>query len=180
MKPRMVLLIVLVVLAVFSARMEPGAAQAATAQADPTQTPTSVIAPVQTVTPRADGSLVHVVGFGQTLAEIAQAYGVTMGEIQRYNGLPPDSTTLYSGQKLLILPARAPNPLLAVSATNTPVPTVAPTSTATTEPPASTLVAPAAGSRQDNNAILPIAGGLILLGGFLLLAAALVIRRRRE
>jgi LysM repeat protein len=146
-------------------------------QPSATATPASVIAPVTTATPRADGSLVHVVGFGQTLPEIAKAYGVTVTEIQRLNGLPPDSSTLYSGQKLLIVPKDAF--LLPQSATATTFPTTAPAETPITGPTAPTMIAPAAGNRQDNGLILPIAGVLILLGGFLLLAAALVIGRKK-
>lgn len=171
---RLVLLLLALLLAAFAGRPGSGYAQ----NIEPTKTPSSVIAPIVTATPRPDGSLVHVVGFGQSLAEIAKAYGVTVTEIQRLNGLPPDASTLYSGQKLLIIPRGGPNPLLAPTATETPAPTLEPTGTPTKEPAAPTLVAPAAGS-PNNAMILPLAGGLILLGGFLLLAAALVIQRKK-
>lgn len=171
---RLILLLLPLLMAAFASR--PGSVYAQSS--DPTKTPSSVIAPIVTVTPRADGSLVHIVGFGQSLGEIAKAYGVTVSEIQRLNGLPPDASTLYSGQKLLIIPRGGPNPLLAPTATETPAPTLEPTVAPTTEPPVPTLVAPAAGS-PNNGMILPLAGGLILLGGFLLLAAALVIQRKK-
>lgn len=170
---RLMLLILVMLLAAAFSLPESGYAQA-----DPTATPSSVIAPIVTATPRPDGSLVHVVGFGQSLAEIAKAYGVTVAEIQRLNGLPPDSSTLYSGQKLLIIPGGGPNQLLAPTATETPAPTREPTGSPTAELPGPTLVAPAAGS-PNNGMVLPLAGGLILLGGFLLLAAALIVKRRQ-
>ena len=172
MPRRMVLMLLALLLAAFASR--PGGGYAQTSE--PTNTPSSVIAPIITTTPRPDGSLVHVVGFGQSLTEIAQAYGVSVSEIQRLNGLPPDASTLYSGQKLLIVPRGGPNAVIAPTATQPP-PTLVPTGTPTAELPAPTLVAPA--ESPNNGMVLPLAGGLILLGGFLLLAAALVIQRRK-
>lgn len=172
MTRRLILMLLALLLATFAARPHIGYAQ----PDDPTKTPSSVIAPIVTATPRSDGSLVHVVGFGQSLTEIAKAYGVTVSEIQRLNGLPPDASTLYSGQKLLIVPRGGPN--LLPTATQPQPPTLEPANTPTAELSAPTLVAPAAGS-PNNGMILPLAGGLILLGGFLLLAAALVIQRKK-
>lgn len=68
-------------------------------------TPVVLIAPVVTATPLANGSIVHVVAYGQSLWQIAIAYGVRINDIRGLNGLPADSTTIYEGQKLVIFPA---------------------------------------------------------------------------
>jgi hypothetical protein len=68
-------------------------------------------------TPMADGAVVHIVGDGETLAGIAEAYGVSMITIRELNGLAPDSTLIFPGQKLII--QLAPTPTL--TPTITPV-----------------------------------------------------------
>lgn len=55
-----------------------------------------------TCTPAADGSIIHTVGYGQTLWGIAQVYGVSINEIRKLNGLADDATFLIPGQKLII------------------------------------------------------------------------------
>jgi uncharacterized protein YkwD/LysM repeat protein len=102
------------------------------------QTPASTPIPLvklATSTPHSDGMLVHLVGYGQTLWDIAKAYGVTVEDIQQLNGLS-NSTAIYAGQKLLI---RLPNPTLAAAASRTSVvqqytPTLSPTETRTRRP----------------------------------------------
>jgi hypothetical protein len=79
-----------------------------------------------TSTPDPDGSIWHFVGNGQSLATIAQAYGVTIREIQDLNELS-SSIFIYSGQELLI---RA-----GITVTNTPTATATkPSTTPTIEP----------------------------------------------
>lgn len=60
--------------------------------------------PLATTTPRPDGSIVHVVGYGQTLWAIALAYGVTVDQLRAWNNIPADSSAIYAGQKLLVRP----------------------------------------------------------------------------
>lgn len=60
------------------------------------------IVPLETSIPRADGSIVHVVGYGQTLWSIALVYGVTTDDIRRLNNIADDSTAIYVDQVLLI------------------------------------------------------------------------------
>ncbi len=76
--------------------------------------------PFTTSTPGADGAIRHTVQPGEALWSIAISYGVTIAEIQEYNGLPADSTVLQVGQILIIRPAGAAAP------TSTSPPTAAP------------------------------------------------------
>lgn len=71
-----------------------------------------VIIPVTTVTPKANGAVIHEVGYGQSLWAIAIAYGVTSDQIRSLNGMAPGSTDIYAGQKLLIIPAGSVTPSL--------------------------------------------------------------------
>lgn len=76
-----------------------------------TGTPIPVL-PLETSIPRDDGSIIHAVGYGQTLWSIAIAYGVTVDDIRRLNGIAGDSTMIYAGQKLLIRPAHTVTPTM--------------------------------------------------------------------
>lgn len=88
-------------------------------------------------TPMADGAIVHFVGDGETLAGIAAAYGVSMNTIRELNGLAPDSTLIFPGQKLII--QLAPTPTLTPTITPvTPRPTRTPTPVSPTRTPAPT------------------------------------------
>ena len=49
---------------------------------------------------QADGSIVHIVGNGQTLSEIAEAYGIGISELMRLNNL--SSEIILPGQSLKI------------------------------------------------------------------------------
>jgi LysM repeat protein len=87
-------------------------------------TPTAVtisqyIYAVQTVTPQADGNLIHIVKPGQSLWSIAIAYGAHINEIQKLNGFASDYNTVYTGQKLLV-PTNVDSPSPALSATSEP------------------------------------------------------------
>ena len=88
---------------------------------------------ILTSTPNADGSTTHVVQYGETLIEIAQAYGITLTQLYANNpALDPQNPKYYAGEVLIIRPAVSPTP--AISPTNTPRPptyTPRPTRTAT-------------------------------------------------
>lgn len=68
----------------------------------PTAVPTE---PLVTSTPNSDGSIIQVVGNGQTLWGIAIAYGVKIADILKNSNLPANTNTVYVGEKLVIKPA---------------------------------------------------------------------------
>jgi hypothetical protein len=69
---------------------------------EPTQAP--FIQPVTTATPNPDGSVIHIVQYGQSLWAIADAYGISLADLLAQNGLTEDSA-IYPDQELLIVPA---------------------------------------------------------------------------
>lgn len=109
---------------------------------------------IQTATPQADGSVIHTVAEGQSLWDIAIAYGVLIGDIQNLNGMDADNSIIQNGQKLMIFPpgsieteipvvTEQPVDLTATAAslitptsTETPLPTVTPTAGGFTIPDA--------------------------------------------
>jgi uncharacterized protein YkwD len=107
-----------------------------------------------TSTPNSDGSISHIVAYGETLIDIAKAYGLTLADLIAINKLDPNSPVIYARQALLIrlaftetpfmtatytprpptrtpLPTRTPRPTLTLTPLRTPLPT----RTTTTEPP---------------------------------------------
>jgi len=71
-------------------------------------------------TPQADGAIYHQVVDGDTLFDIAEAYGMTPSDIMTLNGNSPDATEIYIGQFLLIKRGTI------ATATLEPAPTIAP------------------------------------------------------
>jgi LysM repeat protein len=101
--------------------------------ATPTARPgvaTATLRPAEDVvvsTPNPDGSIYHVVGYGQALWSIAIAYNTTIDKIRTLNNLSA-SATLRVGQKLLI--RQADPPTLTPTITRTvPLPSRTPTAT---------------------------------------------------
>jgi hypothetical protein len=77
------------------------------------------IEPLVTSTPRPNGYLVHTVGYGQTLWDIALAYGVHIEDLRGLNSMPEGSNSIYTGQKLLVhvpLPSTATAAVLTMTA----------------------------------------------------------------
>jgi len=73
-------------------------------------TPSALLTPIPLATlvvsiPRPDGSIVHIVGYGQTLWAIALAYGIQADQIRAWNNISADSNDIYAGQRLLVRPA---------------------------------------------------------------------------
>lgn len=87
--------------------------------------------PVTTATPDADGMVVHTVKYGQALITIAQAYGITLDELKKENGLTSDD--ILEGTKLKIKQVPTPTP--------TPVSTAPAVATSTLESGASEFAA---------------------------------------
>jgi uncharacterized protein YkwD len=102
-------------------------------QAGTPGTPAGTAAPLVTSTPNADGSIAHVVQYGETLIEIATAYGITLNELYSNNpGLDPKNPKYYAGQVLIIRLAFTATPNLSPTQTlKPPTSTVRPSRTAT-------------------------------------------------
>lgn len=94
-----------------------------------TQAPTvQYVEPVFTVTPQADGSIIHIVKYGQALFTIAAWYGVTVEQIMQLNNLINEN--IYEGQRLVI--RLAPTATITPTRTTTPrQPTRTPSLTST-------------------------------------------------
>lgn len=75
---------------------------------------------VVAATPLENGSIIHIVEAGETLWEIATAYGQTTNQLALLNGLPTPNPVIYAGQKLLVRPAFTPT--LTATITVTPRP----------------------------------------------------------
>jgi LysM repeat protein len=145
--------------------------------------------PLVTVTPQSNGCTVHVVGSGQTLWSIALAYGVKVDEIRSLNGIAPDSTTIYIGQKLFVrcvtaTPASQPS-ATAAPPTDTPIPTKAVATATLAQSSIQTQVGviPST-SVQESSAIKGpsqalFAGVMILAGGTLVVLLAFALIKRQ-
>ena len=130
--------------------------------------------PIITSTPGNDGSVAHVVRYGETLVEIADAYGITLDELFAHNSsLDPSNPVYYAGQVLIIRAANTatPEPSLTPTqptATRTPrptrtptlVPSRTPTPTLTPTPTATSILA-AVGLSDANSDRKVIGYGLV-------------------
>jgi hypothetical protein len=99
------------------------------APAAPTATHAPLIMPIHTSTPQPDGSVIHPVGYGQALVNIATAYGVKIEDIKKFNTII-GIRGLWAGDKILIRAANTVTPTLTRTPT-VPPPTSTPTSTRT-------------------------------------------------
>ena len=78
-------------------------------------------------TPREDGAVIHVVGFGQTLIGIANKYGVELNDLLQFNNLTMKSV-IYPKEEIIIKPSHTPGP---TEPSTSPVPTITPSRTVT-------------------------------------------------
>lgn len=97
------------------------------------------ILPVATNTPNADGSISHIIKYGETLIDIAEAYGVPLNELISMNKLDPNNPAYFEGQVLLIRVAFTATPFITTTftprpPTRTPLPTRTPRPTRTSTP----------------------------------------------
>lgn len=73
-----------------------------------TPAPTTIpVEPIQVATPRPDGSVIHVVQWGQFLENIANTYDIALQDLMAMNGLSRE-TIIYPGDKLMIVPEQTP------------------------------------------------------------------------
>ena len=85
-----------------------------------TPPPTPIpIEPISITTPRPDGTILHVVQWGQFLENIAKAYEVPLKDLLALNGLS-DQAIIYSGDKLLIAVGQTPESTPDEASTATP------------------------------------------------------------
>jgi LysM repeat protein len=128
-------------------------------------------------TPAADGSIIHVVGYGQSLWSIAEAYKIKIDQIRSLNSIPQDYSTIFTGQELLIQPAYTPTATLSAeeAATHTktneltaipPTATLKPSRTALpyASPSPTDSPLPAAAPENEPNSVAMMVMGISLLG----------------
>ena len=94
---------------------------------------------IATTTPNADGSITHIIKYGETLIDIAEAYGVPLNELIAMNRLDPNNPAYFEGQVLIIRAAFTPTPFITTTytprpPTRTPLPTRTPRPTRTATP----------------------------------------------
>lgn len=103
---------------------------------EPTADTSQIMMSVIKATPAADGSVTHTVQYGQSLVQIALAYGTFVKDIRALNNMSEENTLIYPEQKLLIFKGngngtQAPKSLLSGTPdlTNQPIQTLDPTFT---------------------------------------------------
>jgi len=96
------------------------------------------LALILTSTPGADGSIIHVVQTEESLASIAESYGITIGALVAQNGLASNTGMIFPGQRLIILPPQPPTETPTFTPT-VPRPTRTPTPFIPTRTPRPTL-----------------------------------------
>ncbi len=100
----------------------------------PTATTAPLIQPLIKATPGPDGTVIHIVQYGQTLWTIAEAYGIPLADLLALNNLTEDSA-IYPDEELLIVQGTGvtatptPTEILTEEATLTPLATMRPTAT---------------------------------------------------
>ena len=155
---------------------------------EPTSAISQWIIPVQVATPGSDGYLIHVVKSGQTLWNIAEAYGVTLEDIMNMNYyISPENQEIYIGQKVYIptltvtiTPAPAEEdlvtstlpPVKKTTATEEPVVPVVALQTPTVQPAARQVETTSTETQKDIGNIIPVIilsalglGGVLVVWG---------------
>lgn len=142
-----------------------------------TATP-NLIASVVKSTPTRDGSIIHTVGYGQSLWSIAIAYDVKIDQIRNLNGIAADSTTIFPGQDLMIQAGNPQTATVVSEETEKPTVTTSPTKRLATVTPgltktvlpssspslSATIPAPAIDAHDKRNSLAMIIIGASLVG----------------
>lgn len=135
----------------FVARQAPNAASAAQAVLPTATQAASIYIPPDfaTSTPNSDGSITHVLQYGETLIEIAQAYGISLPDLISMNHLDPQKPVYFAGQVLIVRNAFTPTPFVTSTftprpPTRTSLPTRTPRPTRTATAPQTPLPSPTA------------------------------------
>ena len=151
-----------------------------------------VFVPIVVSTPKADGSVSHIVQGGQNLIRISTAYEVSLQNIYELNGLNANSF-IFPGDEIIILSALVPltdaetAATTAPTTTNTPAPSATPT--VTPSPPILVSAANLAGPGTLGNASvesLPQDSSfrlivvIVVLGIFLVFVGGLFLPRAKE
>jgi len=130
----------------------------------PTPDLSNYIYGVVTATPQYDGTVIHVVQYGQSLESIADAYGVTVEELRTLNGFTPDFTAIWPDDELVIKEGTGETAPTATKTAEVPPEATALTATATirvptTAQPTATLTT----ETEVNNEQPPLTAGLLLV-----------------
>jgi LysM repeat protein len=152
-------------------------------------TPASGVVVWQTAAPQEDGSLVHVVQLGQTLAGIANVYGLPLADLLALNGLDMQSV-IQPGERILVRPAQASaqptvsaSPGLSLTPTGQTHPTATPGQTLTavqlpTAPQLSPTTTATTPSRLSPRLVVLLVIVLVATLGVVLLVWGVAVRRR--
>jgi LysM repeat protein len=153
-----------------------------------TATALTLVAPVKTATAGPDGSIIHIVEYGQTLTGIAGAYKIDLAELIRLNLL--SNTDIFVGEKLIVRAAFTPTPTVqAIATIPTQTPTLLPTHTPrppTTVPASPRPVATTPPARTPGPTVFsglskdPLLLSIIIVAaaGFLMMAAGRLLRKK--
>ena len=97
----------------------------------PTPDYSNYIYDVVTATPQYDGTVIHVVQYGQSLLSIADAYGITVEELRTLNEFAPDFIAIWPDDELIIKAGTGETAPMATTTAEIPSETAAPTTAAT-------------------------------------------------
>ncbi len=144
----------------------------------PTNTPIPLIQPVVTTTPNPDGSVIHIVQFGQALSSIADAYGIPLADLLSQNALTEESI-IYEDQELIIIPPNQETEetpaQTGTPSTQTPTATLSPTNTPTLRPsPTAQPATPTPTAEPQNTFLANIFSGDTLWIGIGLVAVSII------
>ena len=151
-----------------SGDVPPAAPMSGTPGVVPTRDRSNYIYGVVTATPQFDGTVTHVVQYGQTLLTIAQAYGITVEQLRTLNGFAADFTAIWPEDELIIRQGTgetAPTPSATVESTAaaptaTPRPTYTPSNLELT---ATVLAASQTAAAEMESAPAGLTAGMLLL-----------------